>query len=705
MLERGKGQEAFDVRWIGVLIVNITFLLAVTSFTQAQPFNESPPLGPLGSIIPGRFIVELEEGVLPEDIAGEFASRIDGFVEKRIFSSALKGLAVEIQAESEGELDDKLAIIGADPRIRSIEPDRVVSIPKPVGIAGGAPDPPDKQGDSEEGGGGSPTEVRLTGVDRIDAEINHAKSPPVTGAGINIAIIDTGIDLDHPDLTPISGGIDFVGEGGMPLGDDGNGHGSHVAGTAAARDNTIGVIGVAPGANLWVVKVLNKRGSGFLSDVIAAVDWVAGTRSDPDPNNNIDIANMSLGGVTSTALCDAITTATGAGVTIVVAAGNEGVDASSSSPANCPDAETVSAIADSDGQAGGLGPLTSFGDPDDSFAFFSNFGSAVDIAAPGEDIFSTWKNGSYNTISGTSMAAPHVTGGAALYLEVNPGSLPADIRSGLLSAGFPQHGTEGFSGDPDHTTHPSSLDEPLVNAGGGPPPALASIAVTPTTASIPVGATEQFVATGSFADGSTADLTSSVTWSSSNSAVATMNAAGLATAIAEGTTTITATSGTISNVATLTVTAPPPPPTLNSIAVAPTTPSISAGATQQFVATGTYSDGSTADLTSSVSWNSSNTLVATMNAAGLATAIAEGTTTITATFTDGTFGSTMLTVTAAPAVDVNILVTARNIREGRNYRVKAELFNNDPASSATVTVTCSVTPSLIPESCGSSSVT
>lgn len=258
-----------------------------------------------------------------------------------------------------------------------------------------------------------PPQVVPTGVARMGADKNpiaHIGDGIDQRVDVDIAIIDTGIDLSHPDLNVVAN-VSFVpGPGGKTRsGDDDNGHGTHVAGIAAALDNGIGVVGVAPGARLTAVKVLNSSGSGAISTVIAGVNWVA------DHASTIEVANMSLGGAYSQALNDAVAAAVAKGVVFTVAAGNAAADAANSSPASAPDAITVSALADSDGKPGGLGAATSYG-PDDTLATFSNYGSVVDVAAPGVAIYSTYAGGGYATMSGTSMAAPHVAGAAALYI-------------------------------------------------------------------------------------------------------------------------------------------------------------------------------------------------------------------------------------------------------------------------------------------------
>lgn len=201
-------------------------------------------------------------------------------------------------------------------------------------------------------------------------------------------VIDTGIDLDHPDLNVDSGRSRSFVRDSSP--DDFNGHGSHVAGTIAAKNNAIGVIGVTPGATLVSVRVLDRSGSGTNSGVIAGVDYVAGA------GQAGDVANMSLGGGVSQALDDAVVAAAATGVKFTLAAGNESESATLHSPAraNGPNVYTVSSFA-----------------KNDVWSSFSNYGNPpVDYAEPGSSIPSTYKNGGYATLSGTSMAAPHLAG-------------------------------------------------------------------------------------------------------------------------------------------------------------------------------------------------------------------------------------------------------------------------------------------------------
>jgi subtilisin len=226
---------------------------------------------------------------------------------------------------------------------------------------------------------------------------------------VDVAVIDTGIDLDHPDLA-VAGSTNCVnvsatcGAGG----NDGNGHGTHVAGSIAAIDDANGVVGVAPGARLWAVRVLNNNGSGTTAQVVAGMDWVTARAS------TIEVANMSLGGSASQAIDDAANRMADAGLAVAVAAGNSDANAGNSSPARAAKVLTVSALADFNGQAGGGAAPTCRPDQDDTLADFSNWGTTIEIAAPGVCILSTWLNGGYNTISGTSMASPHAAGALAL---------------------------------------------------------------------------------------------------------------------------------------------------------------------------------------------------------------------------------------------------------------------------------------------------
>ncbi|MCX2678963.1 S8 family peptidase [Galbibacter sp. EGI 63066] len=297
------------------------------------------------------------------------------------YGKAIKGVAVKLSKADA----DKLAL---DERVKYVEQDRIVALAPPPGKGNG-------------GGGGTMPQETPYGITRVNGVADY------TGTGV-AWVIDTGIDLDHPDLNvDASRGFNAFTKGrdaGEP--DDGNGHGSHVAGTIAAINNDIGVIGVAPGATVIPVKVLDSRGSGSYSGVIAGVDHVGANGSAGD------VANMSLGGPVSQALDDAVVAASNNGIEFALAAGNESDDANNHSPAraNGSNIYTISAM-----------------DSNDDWAYFSNFGNPpVDFCAPGVSITSTWKDGGYNTISGTSMASPHAAGVLLLGNASSDGTVNGD---------------------------------------------------------------------------------------------------------------------------------------------------------------------------------------------------------------------------------------------------------------------------------------
>ncbi|MFD3000722.1 S8 family serine peptidase [Pontibacter toksunensis] len=332
--------------------------------------------GQNGAIIKGQYIVVFKKDeTLRIDPSVTYAQRtemvremgqsimaengISGYQIEQAYGVAITGMAVKMS-------DEEAETLKSDSRVDYIEPDRIVMLAKPG-----------------SGGSSSPTQVTPYGIARVGS---------ADGTGKTAWVIDTGIDLDHPDLKVDATRGYNAFTSGRDAGslDDGNGHGSHVAGTIAALNNSIGVIGVAYGATVVPIKVLDSRGSGSYSGVIAGVDHVAAK------GKAGDAANMSLGGPVSQALDDAVVAAASKGIYFAIAAGNDGVHANEASPARANGTYifTVSAMNNTD-----------------TFASFSNFGNPpVDYCAPGVSINSTWKDGGYNTISGTSMASPHVAG-------------------------------------------------------------------------------------------------------------------------------------------------------------------------------------------------------------------------------------------------------------------------------------------------------
>ncbi|TAN58514.1 hypothetical protein EPN15_00845 [Patescibacteria group bacterium] len=231
-----------------------------------------------------------------------------------------------------------------------------------------------------------PAQSTPWGIDRIDADLVWGIT---TGDPIKVAVIDTGIELSHPDLkNNIKGGYNAINP--LKSANDDNGHGTHVAGIIAAENNSIGVIGAGPQIDLYAVKALDRRGSGYLSDIIEGIDWAIA--------NGIKVINMSLGTTSNIqSFHDAIARANAAGIVQVAAAGNDGL--SVNYPAAYPEVIAVSAT-----------------DSADTITSWSSRGPEVDLAAPGLSIYSTYKGQTYKTLSGTSMATPHVAGTAALIL-------------------------------------------------------------------------------------------------------------------------------------------------------------------------------------------------------------------------------------------------------------------------------------------------
>lgn len=353
---------------------------------------------------------------------------------KKLLKEMKKALVVELE---EGEVSEVLL---TDPDVEAIEPDVLFHIP-------------DTKAEqfTLSNFDSLASETTPPGVKRIGGEI----CGEIQGT---VAVIDTGIDSRHPDLNVIKG-INFLDP--AQSSNDDNGHGTHVAGTIGAKCNGIGVVGVAPGAKLIALKVLSASGSGYLSAILDAIDWVAEHASE------VDVVNMSLGMEGESAMLHAaIQRAVAKGVVFVVAAGNDARDIFGDSkdyfvgpnmiPAAFPEVMTISAMADYDGKTGGFG-----GYDDDAFAIFTNFstrahpdnpvfssGAGIDLAAPGVDILSTWPGGGYKSISGTSMASPHAAGGVVRMMADYGRDFNGDgirnsqdvwaIRQAMIDKGEPQ---------------------------------------------------------------------------------------------------------------------------------------------------------------------------------------------------------------------------------------------------------------------------
>jgi len=323
-----------------------------------------------------RYIVVLKNAVDTRAVANLHAARYGAGVEN-VWSSALHGYSAVIP-------NDRVAALRGDENVAYVELDGIAT---------------------------ATAQTLPWGVDKINADTSSTLAGNGSGAITNVDayVIDTGIDTSHPDLNV----VEFRQYANGPPRDC-NGHGTHVAGTIGARDDTAGVVGVAPGIRLHAIKVLNCAGSGSWSDVISGINYVAGTTTRPA------VANMSLGGPQNTAVDDAVKGAVARGVFFGVAAGNDGANACAHSPAAAGTTSGVDTVAATDSS--------------DAEASWSNYGNCVDIWAPGVSIYSTYKSGGYATLSGTSMATPHVVGGAALYLSKNPTAGPGTVETALRNA-------------------------------------------------------------------------------------------------------------------------------------------------------------------------------------------------------------------------------------------------------------------------------
>jgi prepilin-type N-terminal cleavage/methylation domain-containing protein len=364
--------------------------LHIAAFTNEPlqvPADPSlPPEQP--THVPHQYLLRFDPAVPDPAVAAQrlVAAYAGGTVLAVYDSPGIKGCGVYVPDVTSAELASQASRIGAP--LIDVERDAYCSIcaettptgVKRISFSGATP--------------------QLTRIDPATLGL-----PNVTGnlvkSTINdvvIAVIDTGIDGSHPDLT-VARSLGF----GYPNGNDGNGHGTHVAGIIAARQNNQGVVGVFPGARLWSLRVIGPSGSGTYSDLARALQYVIANA------NQIGVANISLGGPYSKMINDLVDSCANAGVVMVVAAGNEKRDARLSSPASAAKAVTVAALADTDGKYGGTGRATSYG-KDDTFATFSNYGAGVDAIAPGVNIISTLPRNRYGSLSGTSMATPHVAG-------------------------------------------------------------------------------------------------------------------------------------------------------------------------------------------------------------------------------------------------------------------------------------------------------
>ncbi len=395
-------------------------LPAVTS-TDTVPSGAPDPTG--------RFIVMLRKTADTASVVAKVRTR-DGITADRSFGKTFHGFAAKLDHQQKRDLL-------ADPNVVALVPDGVIQLTQtiPTGVS--------------RVGGRRNTVAAIDGTDRrVDADV---------------AIVDTGI-ASVPDLN-VAGGYN-CSTSDRTAWRDKNNHGTHVAGIVAALDNSYGVVGVAPGARVWGVKILNDSGYGLISWYICGLDWILAQRDPNDASRPLfEAVNMSVtkygtddrncGNTNNDPLHQAICRVVAGGITVVAAAANDSHSAALNIPASYNEVITVSALADTDGKPGGLGGNRCYSwggyDKDDTFADFSNFGADVDIIAPGKCILSTLATGGYGYMSGTSMAAPTVTGAVALYKSSRPNATPAEVRELLRYLG---NFNWKVSTDPDKTHEP-----------------------------------------------------------------------------------------------------------------------------------------------------------------------------------------------------------------------------------------------------------
>ncbi|AXK33028.1 S8 family peptidase [Streptomyces armeniacus] len=354
--------------------------------------------------VEGRYIVALDgaasvrSGVRAavrtqaEDLVGSHGGDVE-----LVYSAAFRGFALEAT-------EDQAERLAAAPGVRYVEADAVAR------ATGEQPNPPS------------------WGIDRVDGSLNGNYAYPNDGAGVTSYVVDTGVDMDHPNFEGrATSGRDFIDNDSDAS--DCQGHGTHVAGTMGSRD-----YGVAKKTDLVSVRVLDCQGSGQWSQVIGGIDWVAQNADGPSS------ANMSLGGPANSSVDSAVQGAISSGVSFSVAAGNDSRDACGTSPARVPQAITLGSTDRSDGRSS-----------------FSNYGRCLDLFAPGGAIVSTANGGGSTQMSGTSMASPHAAGAAALYLSAHPDASPQQVSDAIVTAAQSGAVSNPGSGSPNRLLNVTGL--------------------------------------------------------------------------------------------------------------------------------------------------------------------------------------------------------------------------------------------------------
>jgi subtilisin family serine protease len=375
--------------------VGVTAMVAAAASLMAAPAQAAEGqirAADAAEKVPNSFVVKLKDADFTASATG-LAAEYGGKV-GQVFNNAMRGFTVNL-SEAQAR---KLA---ANPAVDYVEQNQVFHVET------------------------TQTNPPSWGVDRIDQAnlpLDSRYNYTSTGAGVNVYVIDTGVRVSHSTFGGRArNGYDFVDNDAVAQ--DGNGHGTHVAGTIAGSQ-----YGVAKGATVYGVRVLDNSGSGTTAGVIAGIDWVTSNAVKPA------VANMSLGGGVSTALDDAVRRSISSGVTYAIAAGNSNANASTSSPARVTEAITVGATTNTDARAS-----------------YSNYGSLLDIFAPGSSITSSWNTSdtATNTISGTSMATPHVAGAAARYLQSNKSATPSQVATALINSSTKNKVTSPGTGSPN----------------------------------------------------------------------------------------------------------------------------------------------------------------------------------------------------------------------------------------------------------------